>query len=65
MASVWRTFDAARSRYVPRCGKCGRYESSMKNGNSLYTHWFFNGVYCRSCVQDVLYDNARILEEIK
>ena len=43
--------------YLPRCGKCG----SWRKEEELRQHWFFNGLYCVSCIQDVLYDNARIM----
>lgn len=48
----------ARDIFVKRCGFCGHYKEKLKE------HWFFKGVYCVSCIQDVLYDNARNLEEI-
>ena len=60
--SVWRDFDASKDAYVGRCGKCGKYQ---RKPGFLKIHWFFNGVYCVGCIQDILYDNARTLEEIK
>ena len=44
--------------YVPRCCKCGVYPKF------LLKHFFFIGHYCYSCVQDVLYDNCRTIDEV-
>ena len=44
--------------YEPRCSRCGRYPLK------LLKHWFFSGLYCHGCVQDVLYDNMRNIKEI-
>lgn len=49
------------NEFVPRCGFCGKYRKE----DYLRHHWFFNGVYCLECIQDVLYDNARTIGEIK
>ena len=57
MRTVWR--DADLDTYVPRCGSCGKFKKLLKQ------HWFFSGIYCIECIQDILYDNARTLEEIK
>ena len=27
-------------------------------------HWFFRGMYCLACIQDVLYDDARRYDEV-
>lgn len=60
MSSVWRDFQARTSDYIGRCSKCGKYEPALKKQNiKLKVHWFFNGVYCESCIQDILYDNTR------
>jgi ribosomal protein L34E len=56
--TVWHEYDK-NGEYVPRCSFCGRFKSK------LHVHWFFTGVYCVSCVQDVLYDNARTIGEMK
>ena len=57
--SVWRDADLETCPYVARCSKCGRYKKVLKR------HWFFTGMYCVQCVQEVLYDNARNFEEIE
>ena len=44
--------------YVPRCSRCGRFPSR------LLKHFFFTGVYCYSCVHDVLYKNVWTVKEI-
>lgn len=54
---VWRPLEDDEV-YVKRCGFCGRYRKDLR------IHWFFSGVYCISCILDVLYDNARSMEEI-
>ena len=61
---IWRKFEPRTSDYIGRCSKCGRYESQMKHKNELLVHWFFNGVYCRACIQDKLYDDIRTVEEM-
>ena len=56
--TIWR--DAPEeTKYVRRCSWCGKFKKKLKE------HWFFTGLYCVSCVQDVLYDNARTLEEMR
>jgi hypothetical protein len=60
--TVWTDFNPRTSEYVGRCSHCGKY--SKKEG-FLKVHWFFNGVYCTICIVDILYDNARNLEEIR
>ena len=55
--SIW--IDYRADVYRDRCGFCGKFKEKMKE------HWFFSGVYCVSCIQDVLYDDARTLEEMK
>ena len=57
--SVWLEFDD--TYFEPRCGRCGRW----KKKEELREHWFFKGVYCLTCIIDVLYDNCRNLEEIR
>ena len=55
--SVWR--DAPEvSQYVPRCSVCGKFQRRLKE------HWFFSGLYCMECIQDILYDNARNIAEV-
>ena len=55
---VWREVDPEESVYVYRCSSCGKFK------NVLLKHWFFTGLYCFSCINDVLYDNARNVQEI-
>lgn len=56
MKNVWLEKSPV---FEDRCGRCGKY----KNEKELREHWFFKGVYCITCIIDVLYDNARNLEE--
>lgn len=63
MRKIWTEFEARTSEYVGRCSFCGKYKN--KKNNNLYTHWFFNGVYCITCIHDVLYDNCRTIKEIQ
>lgn len=58
MRSVWRDADST-TPYVPRCSICGKFKEVLKR------HWFFTGLYCIGCIQDILYDDARTLEEIQ
>ena len=55
---IWRDADPV---YVRRCGRCGFY---VPDGD-LKEHWFFSGVYCVRCIQEVLYDDIRTVEEMK
>ena len=56
--AVWR--DAEKDTpYVPRCSRCGYFKKTLKR------HWFFTGMYCIACIQDVLWDNTRTMEEMK
>ena len=55
--TVWRDLGKDEE-YVPRCSFCGKYKKLLK------VHWFFTGVYCIACVQDVLYNNVRNIAEI-
>lgn len=58
--TIWCTvYNFDEVPYVPRCSYCGKYKRVLK------THWFFTGMYCIACVQDVLWDNARTFEEIE
>lgn len=57
MTSVW--YQPNFDYFEPRCGRCGRY----KKEDELRAHWFFKGIYCLTCIIDILYDNARNLEE--
>lgn len=60
--TVWReAHDGDFGTFVPRCARCGRYKSQ---GAKLMVHWFFRGLYCESCIIDILYDNARSVREI-
>ena len=59
---VWRDFDPRNATYVGRCSVCGKYQ---KKEGFLKVHWFFNGVYCIICIQDILYDNVRNISEVK
>jgi RimJ/RimL family protein N-acetyltransferase len=54
--TVWIKPD---SQYLNRCSRCGKYRKE----DELREHWFFRGVYCLTCILDVLYDNCRNLEE--
>lgn len=58
--TVWRLFDKKRDEvpYVERCSKCGTFKEP------LWIHWFFTGMYCRNCIQYVLYCDYRTLEDI-
>lgn len=47
--------------FEPRCGRCGKYRKE----DELREHWFFNGIYCLTCIIDVLYSNVRSLREMK
>ena len=59
MSSVWRNAQKSDFEvYVPRCSKCGTFKEP------LHVHWFFSGMYCRNCVQYVLYGDYRRLEDI-
>lgn len=54
--TIWRKADD--TVYVPRCSKCGKWRKD------LMQHWFFTGIYCVSCIQDILYDNVRNISEV-
>ena len=56
--TVW-TKASVDSIYEPRCSVCGKYKKS------LFFHWFFTGLYCIACIQGILYDDARTMEEMK
>jgi hypothetical protein len=57
MNTVWIKADC--TYFEPRCGHCGKYRKEEE----LRHHWFFNGIYCVTCIVDILYDNCRSLEE--
>ena len=57
--SVWRIMKKDEHGYVPRCSWCGKYVKELR------VHWFFTGLYCVTCIQDILYDNVRTIGEIK
>lgn len=56
--TVWRDADTENLEYVPRCSFCGKYKSHLKR------HWFFTGLYCLGCVQEVLYNDVRNIAEV-
>jgi hypothetical protein len=56
---IWRIVKKDEHSYVPRCSHCGKYTKELR------MHWFFTGIYCLPCIQDILYDNARNLEEVR
>jgi ribosomal protein L34E len=56
--SVWRIVKKDEVIYVPRCSSCGKFRKGLR------AHWFFTGLYCIECIQDRLYDNARIMREM-
>ena len=55
---VWREVDPNDCIYVARCSFCGAFK------RKLLKHWFYTGIYCFGCVQDVLYHNVRTVKEI-
>lgn len=55
---IWRK-HSEDTIYVPRCSRCGYFKREFMQ------HWFFTGLYCVACIQDVLYDNARTMKEIE
>lgn len=55
---VWYRYPNRTGIYVPRCGQCGRFK------DELWSHVFFTGCYCRSCIQDKLYLNVWTIEEV-
>lgn len=57
--SIWTIIDKEESHYVHRCSVCGYFKKELR------AHWFFTGLYCRACIQDLLYNNARTIEEVK
>ena len=57
--SVWTVVGKDAHSFVPRCSVCGYFKKELR------MHWFFSGLYCRACIQDILYDNCRTIEEIE
>lgn len=55
---IWKVLEAEDHCYVPRCSFCGHYKKELRK------HWFFTGIYCLACIQDVLYDNCRTITEV-
>ncbi len=55
--NVW-TMAEVDDIYEPRCSFCGKYR------RRLMFHWFFTGLYCINCIHEVLYDDARSLNDI-
>lgn len=58
MKEEWREVKLYELQYEPRCSSCGRY------GQKYWEHFFFTGMYCRSCIQDNLYGNVWSIEEV-
>ena len=59
--TVWRKYDDdIDGAWVPRCSVCGGWKKE-----ELRRHWFFSGLYCVGCIQDILWDNSRTMEEMK
>lgn len=58
MRSVWTVVRDGDTPYVHRCSCCGKFWKELR------CHWFFTGLYCIACIQDVLYDNCRTVSEI-
>ena len=58
--TVWRPVDESDYAYVPRCSICGTFKKE-----DLNRHWFFTGIYCIGCIQDILWDDTRTMEEMK
>ena len=56
---VWRERLESDHGYVHRCSFCGKFK------RVLLAHWFYTGLYCVACVNDVLYDNARKYQEVR
>ena len=59
--SVWRILsdeEKTRNVYIPRCSCCGTFKED------LFKHWFFTGMYCRDCIQYVLYCDYRTIEDM-
>lgn len=58
--SVWTLITNKKQFiYVPRCSCCGTFKED------LYKHWFFTGMYCRPCIQYVLYCDYRTIEDME
>ena len=60
MDKVWTKATEDNCEYVLRCGVCGVYDDYVP----CFLHWFFRGIYCRNCVQYMLYGDYRTIEEI-
>ena len=56
--SIWRVVNKEDHNYVHRCSVCGYFKKELR------MHWFFTGLYCIACIQDILWDNARNLREM-
>lgn len=56
--SLWSSVSEDDHPYIHRCSFCGKFKRKLKR------HWFFTGIYCVACIQDVLYDNARNISEV-
>lgn len=57
--SIWTVVKKEEHEYVPRCSVCGYFKKELR------MHWFFTGIYCLACIQDILWDNSRTEEEMK
>ena len=55
---VWYELGPDEHNYVHRCSVCGRFKKR------LWKHWFFTGLYCIGCIHDLLWNNARTMEEV-
>lgn len=57
--SVWTVIDPNDSHYVHRCSHCGYFKKELR------AHWFFTGLYCIACIQDILWSNIRTIQEME
>lgn len=57
--SVWTVVHPTDSHYVPRCSFCGKFRKELR------MHWFFTGLYCRNCIQEVLWNDVRNFKEMQ
>lgn len=56
--TIWRVVHDGDTDYVHRCSHCGKYWKELR------AHWFFTGLYCIACIQDILYCNLRRIDEV-
>ena len=57
--SVWTIVDPDDSVYIHRCSFCGYRRKELRE------HWFFTGLYCRGCIQEVLWNDVRTFKEME